>query len=66
MDTVGVIDILMNVLVAVCALLAAAAVIFLAVRPLLDPHWRDGRASSAGRQASDVRGDVHTDGMQHT
>lgn len=66
MDTVFFIDILTNVLVGVCALLAAASVLFLVVRPLLDPHWKDGQASSTGPQEGEARGSVETGGMQGT
>jgi hypothetical protein len=66
MDAILFVDLLIKVLIAACALLSAVAVIFLAVRPLLDPHWKDGRAPSGDARDTEDRGDMGTHGMQGT
>jgi hypothetical protein len=66
MDAILFVDLLIKVLIAACALLSAVAVIFLAIRPLLDPHWKDGLAPSGGPQGRDDHGDMGTHGMQGT
>jgi hypothetical protein len=66
MDAILFVDLLIKVLIAACALLSAVAVIFLAIRPLLDPHWTVGLAPSGGAQGRDDHGDMGTHGMQGT
>jgi hypothetical protein len=66
MDAIMLVDLLIKVLIAACALLSAVAVLFLVVRPLLDPHWKDGRAPSADARGSEDDGDMGTHGMQGT
>jgi hypothetical protein len=66
MDAILLVDLLIKVLIAACALLSAVAVIFLAIRPLLDPHWKDGLAPSGGAQGRDDHGEMGTHGMHGT
>ncbi|HWI15564.1 MAG TPA: hypothetical protein VNT02_14965 [Burkholderiales bacterium] len=67
MDIGTFVEVGVKVLLGICALLAALAVAFLALRPLLDPQWNEGRRDSgSGAAARDDDHAVHGGTMQGT